>query len=68
MGRIQEYIYNILVGGGLNFSGIHCAFRDKIGYHSISVFATSPGRYRIGLVDRFEVCYIYRTRTYIHIL
>ena len=48
------------------FSGIHGAFVAKIGYHYISVFAPPPGRHLIGWVDRFEVCYHYRT--HIHTL
>ena len=33
----------------------------KTGYHSISAFATPERRHLISLVDRFEVCYYYRT-------
>ena len=54
-------IYNILIGDGQTFSGIDGAFVAEIGYHSISVFATHPGRYLLGWVDRFELCYYYCT-------
>ena len=45
-----------------HFSGIHSTFVAKIGYHSISVFVKPPGLHLIGWVDRFKVCYYYRTR------
>ena len=49
-------VYNILIGDGQTFSGIHGAFVAKIGYHSISVFATPPRRYLIGRVDLGSRC------------
>ena len=46
---------------------IHGAAVAKIGYSSISAFATRPGRQLIGSVDRFYVCCYCRTHiSYTH--
>ena len=50
------YLTYFRIGDGQTFSDIHGAFVAKLGHHYISVFATPPGRHRIGWVGRFEVC------------
>ena len=51
MGRVQGYYSLISDLAKLRY--IHGAAVAKIGYISISAFATRPGRHLIDLVDRF---------------